>query len=99
MAVRFVPKGEGEPAPYKYPQSSFRQVKWTITMMLSAILGGLSLTTLLAWGRPSSLLQRQSAGGVAYSMNVTNCPGTFPPWPMELISMYHRLHTGISDRV
>ncbi|KAG8221683.1 glycoside hydrolase family 31 protein [Butyriboletus roseoflavus] len=44
-------------------------------MMLLAVLGGLSLATTLAWGRHSSLLQRQSTSNVTYSLNVTDCPG------------------------
>ncbi|KAG6370671.1 glycoside hydrolase family 31 protein [Boletus reticuloceps] len=44
-------------------------------MILSTIVGGLSLTTTLAWGHALSLLERQSTGAVTYSMNVTNCPG------------------------
>ncbi|KAF8436281.1 galactose mutarotase-like domain-containing protein [Boletus edulis BED1] len=43
--------------------------------MLSAIFAWLSLTTTLAWGHTSSLLQRQSTGTISHSMNVTNCPG------------------------
>ena len=99
VLVRSIPKGRGGPVPYKYPQSSFHQIKRTITMMLSAILGGLSRTATLAWSHLSSLLQRQSIDSVTYSKNVTNCPGTFPPWSMELMPMYDRLHTRISDRV
>ena len=100
MALWSAPKVGGQPA-YKYPQSSLRQVKWTTIMILSAILGGLSLTTTLAWGRTSSLLQRQSTASAMHSMNVTNCPGTSLPRSIELIliSIFHRLRFGIRDRV
>ncbi|KAG9311239.1 glycoside hydrolase family 31 protein [Chiua virens] len=46
-------------------------------MMLSALWGGLSLATLLAWASPSASLLRQLefSTNITYSMNVTNCPG------------------------
>ena len=80
-------------------RNTFHVFQWTIIAMLSAILGGLSLTATLAWGRSSSLLNRQYTGSTAHSMNVTNCPGTFPPSSVELISMFYRLHFGGSHRV